>query len=444
MIFLRTQGIKYFVLFILLLILFNPILTFQATHANPEPIFPSNGWPRRDPEDLGFNTTILDRVNRRINTYHIAIDSIQIVRYGYLCYDEFFDFYDFSNIHHMKSVTKSVIATLIGIAHSKGLIPDLDEPVLDIFSDRIILNNDSRKQAMTIRHLLRMQSGFAWNEFSTNYFTTEIEPNNIAFLTNTSNVYPGTWPEYFNHANDITQFIQSSDWIQFILDTPMATDPGTEFNYNTAVSHLLAAILQNKTGVNPENFANQYLFTPLNITDYLWWQDPMGLTIGGSGLWLRPHDMLKIGYLYLNNGTWNGLQIVTPDWVLNSTKNYSPELELIGNGYGYGYQWWMDLGEGYYFADGLGGQHIIVVPEKDLVVVFTAWDSRSISLCNTYILNSIFADLNDSEIAALKPSTTTTGTITTTTEQISSFSIFLGTAALLIVTGFNRKKKRSR
>jgi len=262
----KSQVNKYCKLFVLFIFFLNPVLTLPSTHAIPVTYFPSNGWPQMDPKDLGFDTAKLDLMYQTIINQNLPIDSVQIVRNGYLCYDKFFEFYNYSSIHHMLSVTKSITIILIGIAHSEGFIPDLDELVLDIFSDRTIQNVDSRKQTMTIRHLLSMRSGFSWNEFSTDIFTTEIDPNNYAYHTNTSNSYPGMWLEYYNLANNFPQSINSSDWIQFILDKPMATDPGTEFNYNTAVTHLLSAILQNKTGLNPEDFANQYLFGPLNIT----------------------------------------------------------------------------------------------------------------------------------------------------------------------------------
>jgi hypothetical protein len=395
-----------------------------------------------DPEDLGFDTDRLDQMYEAIIEQNIGIDSIQIVRYGYLCYDKCFEFYNYSDIHNTFSITKSILNILIGIAHSKGFIPDLDEPVFDIFSDRTIQNVDSRKQAITIRHLLKMQSGFSWNELSTPYFTTEIDENDYTFHVNTSNAYPGTWLEYYNPANDLCKLLASSDWVQFILDKPMSLDPGTEFNYNTAVSHLLSAILQNKTELDPEGFANQYLFNPLNISDYLWWQDPMGLNFGGGGLWLRPYDMLKIGYLYLNDGKWNDLQIVPKKWVLDSIKSYTSFVDGI---YGYGYQWWINNENEYYYADGLKGQHIIVNPDKALIVVFTAWDSSSINLCNIYILDSIITDVSVPE-----PTTTVTSSsssestiLSTTTNQTSTSSILFGIAILLIIAVINMRKRRT-
>ncbi len=412
--------------------------------------YPTNGWLRADPEDLGMNSTELDRMYQAIISQNVGIDSIQIVRYGYLCYEEYFEYYNSTNIHNTHSITKSVISALIGIANATGMITNLDEPVVEIFSNRTIQNQDARKEAMTIRHLLEMRSGLDVNDLSVSYTTTSIPFNDFTFRTNTSNVMPGTWVKYLNPVNDFTRLITSDDWIQFALDKPMESDPGTKFAYSDCITHLLSAIIREKTGMNTENFAKQYLFDPLNITEYLWWEDPSGLSMGADGLWLTPHDMLKIGYLYLNLGKWNDAQIIPSDWVIKSTQDYSPE-----SGFDYGYQWWLDSSNDYYYADGWGGQHIIIKPDKDLVVVFTAWDPTSIMLFNAFILDAVVAD-----VSVTCPTTTPTTTSTTTTPPTDSttttkhtsettttsatgFDILLvfGIVTVNLTLAFRRKKK---
>jgi CubicO group peptidase (beta-lactamase class C family) len=399
-----------------------------------------------DPEDLGFDTAKLDQMSQAIIDQNIAIDSIQIARFGYLCYDKYFEYYNYSNIHNTFSVTKSVINALIGIANSTGMITNLDEPVVEIFSNRTIQNLDTRKEAMTIRHLLEMRSGLEVNDLSAAYFIGSISYNDFAFRTDTTTMLSEKWIDSLNPENDYTRLMNSSDWIQFALDKPMDAEPGTKFAYSDCITHLLSAIIREKTGMNTETFAKQYLFDPLNITEYLWWEDPSGLSFGADGLWLTPKDILKIGYLYLNEGKWNEIQIVPTDWVVDSTQTYT----VYNPTYGYGYQWWTNIPNDYYFADGLGGQQIFVKSDLDLVVVFTAWDLRSIEIYSLF--DSFIVDSIDSNVIVPYPTTTipssTSSTITddltttTNTDQTSASSIFLGTVVLLIITQIKRRKMR--
>lgn len=169
----------------------------------------------------------------------------------------------------------------------------------------------------------------------------------------------------------------------------MDRDPGTQFDYNSGASHLLSVILRNKTGMNTVDYADKYLFTPLNITDYHWWNDSKGTTMGCYGLWLQPIDMAKIGYLYLNNGTWNGTPIVPEEWVERSTVGDDVSKE-------YGYQWWINPSENSYYAYGLGGQYIIVMPDKSLVIVITSSEFNQefgpMSIVTGFVLDSIKTD----------------------------------------------------
>ncbi|MFX0209995.1 MAG: serine hydrolase domain-containing protein [Candidatus Hodarchaeota archaeon] len=219
-----------------------------------------------------------------IDHEELGIDSLSVVKNKYLCYEKYFEYYNHSNIHLIHSVTKSVISALIGIANSTGMIQDLDEPVVEIFSNRTIQNLDTRKETMTVRHLLEMKSGLEVNDLSTAYFSEKISHSDFTFRTNTTNVFPGTWLNFLYPDNDFTRLTVSSDWTQFALDKPMAADPGTEWRYSDCITHLLSTIIREKTGMNTEAFAKQYLFDPLNITDYLWWGDPSGLSLGADGL----------------------------------------------------------------------------------------------------------------------------------------------------------------
>ncbi|MFX1253404.1 MAG: serine hydrolase domain-containing protein [Promethearchaeota archaeon] len=305
--------------------------------------WPTTDWLESTPEEQGMNSTKLNQVIDYINAQNFAIDSVVVVRHGYIVLEEYFNpsVSNQSSIHFVYSVTKSFSSALIGIAIQKGFIENVDQKVVDFFSSRIIANLDSRKQNMTIEHLLTMSAGFEWDE----------------------QTYP-----YTDSRNDVRLMMNSSDSVQFVLDRPMVNDPGDEWVYNSGASHLLSAIIEQTTGYTTLDFANKFLFDPLGITDVDWWQDPQGLYYGGFGLYLRARDMAKFGYLYLNNGTWDSEQIVFTDWVAKSTETAFPR----GWDRGYGYQWWTYPQSGVYYALGLYSQTIFVVPNYNMVVVFTA------------------------------------------------------------------------
>jgi CubicO group peptidase (beta-lactamase class C family) len=163
------------------------------------------------------------------------------------------------------------------------------------------------------------------------------------------------------------EMMQASDWVQFVLDRPMAEEPGTRWNYNSGASHLLSAIIQETTGMTALEFAQEHLFGPLGISEVVWSGGNQGRNYGASRLQMTPHDMAKFGYLYLNEGLWDGKQIVPTTWVNASTTNHSPTPQIY-----YGYQWWVMPWAGYYSAIGARGQYITVLPELDMVVVFTS------------------------------------------------------------------------
>lgn len=403
----------------------NQFFNVQIVTANEDIYFPTDEWRTSPPSEQNISSEKLNNMLKAITNQHIGIDSIHVVRNGYLVYEKFYDYYNFTNLHQMWSSTKSIISILIGIANASGFISDLDESIVDIFSDRVFLNLDARKEAITIRHLLKMQSGLAWNEEDVPFLIESISINDYELVTNLSDVNFANWP--FNPELDPRNMMQSSDWIQFTLDKPMVADPGTSFYYNSGNSHLLSAVIQRKTGMNTELFAKNYLFDPLGISDYLWFNDSMGISMGGFGLWLQPFDMLKIGYLFLNNGNWNGNQIVPAAWVEECTQEHNI-------GVGYGYQWWINPPAGFYYSSGFGGQHIFVKSDKNLVVAITATEystGNSLLIFNSFILNSFLEDI---------VTTVSTTTITQTTTKITTFSsifVFLSFAILHI-----KRKKR--
>jgi CubicO group peptidase (beta-lactamase class C family) len=286
-----------------------------------------------------MDSSMLVEMLKSIEDEEIDIDALVVVRNGYVVLDAtVFPFSTFPDAgHDVYSCTKSVVSILIGIAIDEGYIEDVKQPLISFFPDKSVANMDARKEAMTLEHLLTMTTGL-----------------------NCRDSYLYRWDGMF-------QMRSSPDWVQFVLDLPMVVEPGSHFEYCNGASFLLSAILQETTGVDAFQFAKEHLFNPLGISDIRWSSNPRGISIGYSDLELRPEDMAKIGYLYLNEGVWNGEQIVSSAWVQNSTRKYiSASLQE-----GYGYQWWIDE-SGIYMALGYGGQYIIVVPEEDLVVVFVS------------------------------------------------------------------------
>ena len=312
--------------------------TVAATPTSIQPDYwPTEGWRTKAPEEQGMDSELLVKMFDFIQEQNYDIHSVTIIRNGYLVVDATIYPFDQGSKHNIHSCTKSIVSALIGIAIERGYIESTKQPVLSFFPGRTNANLDANKEVMTLEHLLMMASGLECRD------------------------------SYLYRWRGISQMRESDDWAQFMLDLPMAEPPGTKFEYCNGASFLLSAIIQETTGMSASEFAEAHLFGPLGILDVDWPSNPQGITIGWGELRMRPHDMAKIGYLYLNKGQWDGKQIVPTSWVAESTrKHISATLQD-----GYGYQWWI-ANDGVYMALGYAGQYIIVVPEHELVVVFTS------------------------------------------------------------------------
>jgi CubicO group peptidase (beta-lactamase class C family) len=299
--------------------------------------WPGDGWQTSTPEEQGMNSEILADMLGTIQERDDGIDSVTIIRHGYLVADATrYPFHPDSK-HVIHSCTKSIVSALVGIAIEQGYIEGVDQRVLDLLPGRTVANLDADKQAMTLEHVLTMATGLECRD------------------------------SYLHGWSGLEQMAHSDDWVQFVLDLPMVEEPGTRFEYCNGAAFLLSAIIQETTGTTALGFAEQHLLGPLGISDVEWPANPEGISIGWGRLRMKPHDMAKIGYLYLNRGQWDGEQLVPASWVESSTrKQISATLED-----GYGYQWWVD-DSGYCMALGYAGQFVFVVPEQDMVVVFTS------------------------------------------------------------------------
>lgn len=317
-------------------------LMFIPRLRGPEQVFtptywPTEGWQRSTPETQGLDSAKLAEGLLAMREQEIDIHSLLIARNGFVVLDAYFHPYDGSTLHNLASVTKSIMPALVAMAAEQGKL-DLDAPMLSFFPDRIIANRDALKERITVRHLASMSSGLDCTP----------EPDEPTFH----------------------EMMASPDWVQFALDRRVVWEPGTHFVYCSPAMHLLSPILQQATGMTALDFARQNLFAPLGIQDALWLSDPQGFDVGAADLYLHPHDMAKIGYLWLNHGAWNGQQIVPRAWVDESVTLQMAETESEE---AYGYGWWVSRGDDprYYFATGRGGQRITVVPEWNIVVAST-------------------------------------------------------------------------
>jgi CubicO group peptidase (beta-lactamase class C family) len=303
-----------------------------------ESYWPTDGWRTASPEAMGMDSDLLDAAQRQIEERGYLVDSITVVRNGYVVFDTYFPPFEPETKHVIHSCTKSIMSTLIGIAIDDGLIEDVSQPLVSFFPDREIENLDEEKRSITLEHLLSMSSGLDCQD------------------------------SYLYNWRGLERMRSSMDWTQYALNLPVVREPGATFDYCNGGSFLLSAILQEATGMDSLAFAEQHLFGPLGISDVAWRTDPRGVYVGWGDMRLRPHDMAKIGYLFLNEGMWDGEQIVSAEWVHQATQKQITAGTLSD---GYGYQWWVD-GNGYYMALGYGAQFIFVIPDLDLVVVFTS------------------------------------------------------------------------
>jgi len=338
--------------------------------------WPTPEWARSTPEAQSLDLAVLDELDREFASgAHGYIDGMMVFRNGYLVYeseyendyDQLFEgqdqtpsqynyynpdwhpYFERGRLHTMQSISKSVTSALVGIAIGRGEIPSVDVLVAQYFDDYAPSDADPRRGAMTLRHLLNMTSGIDWDETSV---------------------------PYTNSRNSCAAMERSEDWVRYVQNQPMRAAPGEEFAYNSGVTVLLAHILLRATGQQADAYARQHLFGPLGINDFYWKKTPTGLIDAEGGLYLRPEDLAKFGYLYLAGGLWGDQRVLPEGWV---EATMEPAIQPPGVPRHYGYQWWLlpyeSATAGWaYVGLGYGGQRLLVIREYDLVAVFTGWN----------------------------------------------------------------------
>jgi len=344
----------------------RPPAPSNATGPARRDYWPTAGWRTAAPRDQGMDPAVLDDLDTLVPDRYPQVRSLLVVRHGYLVYERYWHGFDAAAGHNSESVTKSVVSALVGIALGERRLKSLDQTVGELLAAHLPKGADRRFGQVTVQQLLTMTSGLAGDDRST---------GGDEGLTE--------------------RLLKSRDWVGHILGRRLTDNPGTSFAYSNASSHLLSAVVADTTGQSTLAFARARLFGPLGINgdnasepavvgppaqerayeqaSVAWPKDPQGYDFGAAWLKLPARDLAKFGYLYLNGGRWDTTQVVPAGYVRASLQPHSRPHLLGEYGYGYGYGWWttrVDAHESF-FAAGLGGQRVQVIPDLDLVVVIT-------------------------------------------------------------------------
>jgi CubicO group peptidase (beta-lactamase class C family) len=343
-----------------------------------------DGWASRSPEDAGLDPVPLRELTERIRSSAQAnIHSVLVVRYGRLAYEQYFVGNDEAwgealgrvsfnpdTMHDLRSVTKSVVSLLVGIALDHKLIGSIEDPVFAYFPDCVDLRTPAKDQVL-LKHLLTMSSGLEWDQYR-----------------------PVTDP-----MNSEIRMIRAPDPYRFALDRSVAAPPGKIWVYSSGATELLGKVVSRVAGEPLDDFARKHLLEPLNIADFAWMRLPKNSApCASSGLRLRSRDLAKLGHLVLRRGEWNGQRIISARWIDQclTPQIGGPEI------YFYGFQWMLGRSLvrqreiSWAVATGLGGQRLFVIPALDLIVAITAGlytgplqYSLPLQILNRHVLDAI-------------------------------------------------------
>ncbi len=331
------------------------------TYSQPKEI--GDGWKTSNLKSQNIDTTLIYKLFNKIKKEN-KIHSVLLIKNGQLIIEEYFKGHSANEPHDLRSATKSIRSILMGIAIDKGFIENIDDPISKYLKSPTPNKNlDERKDKITIKHLLTMSSGLDCNDFDKKSKGQE------------------------------DKIYRKKDWLQYAVDLPMVNESGTISNYCSIGTVIVAEIISQASGMTIDKFAEQYLFIPLGIENVIWGHTSSKKVIpSAKRLYMTSRDMAKIGQLILNNGKWNDKQIISKNWVNEST---TMKTKISGNDYAY--LWWnipFKLNEKLTVsktASGNGGQYIIIIPEMDMVAIFTggAYNSQDAQLAFD-IMNGIF------------------------------------------------------
>ncbi len=332
------------------------------------PVQLDDGWETSSLLDAGLNENYMITLMNELETIEDhRIHSLLIIKDGKLVFEEYFPGekfnlaqymgetgFDMNDNHNLCSATKSFTSALIGIAIDKNFMKNVKHGIYEFFPDhRVFMISSPEKRMINVENLLTMSSGITWDD----------------------ETYP-----YSDSRNDLYQLFNTNDPVAYILSRDLYAAPGTVFRYSNCNSNLLGEIIKKASGQSLDDFARDYLFSKMGITNYEWQMLPNNVVFASGDLRLRPRDMAKFGYLFLKKGMWGEERIISEEWIDISTAKFF-DVSNDTNGFnwadGYGYHWWQwerinGIKFDAYFASGWGGQWIIVNPENELVIVSTA------------------------------------------------------------------------
>jgi CubicO group peptidase (beta-lactamase class C family) len=296
--------------------------------------WPTRAWPVLDPADAGMSAEQLELADQEIAAAYPDITGVVVIRRGAIAFERYYGTeYGQDDPVKIRSITKSVTGTLIGMAIADGALT-LESTIGDLIPDLIPAGADPLTPSITVEHLLTMTAGWAWDIHT-----------------------------------DYPAIIGSEHWTDLTLGLPVAYEPGTFYAYNTGGSHLLSVIVEAATGMDTIKYADSRLFGPIGINRPRWQRSPQGHVSGGFGLELNARDLARFGLLALRSGEWDAEQIVPAEWIAAAT-TYKSTGDTTGYA-AYGYQWWVIPESPYqaYFGLGFGSNYLYVAPALDLVVV---------------------------------------------------------------------------
>lgn len=296
----------------------------------------NNTWNITTLEEEGMNQRKVEEFIEIIEKENKPIHSLVIIKNENIVKDISFKGYTSKEKHAIYSCSKSITSLLIGKTIQQGAIKDVNQRVLDFFPEITISEENILVKNMTIENLLTMSTGLEWDDHMN---------------------YDAMW--------------DNSNPVEYFFSRAVECIPGTKFTYCSGVVHILQFILERVTGEEVFSYSKKVLFDPLDISEVSWEKEDNGLL---GSIEISPLDMAKIGHMCLKMGMWKGKEIISEQWIKNSTAkhiNTPNNLNEVTNfGAGYGYLWWRNKFGGFH-ANGFGGQYMFVVPESDLVVVFT-------------------------------------------------------------------------
>ena len=337
----------------------SPIITFDYPKKISKGVYwPSDEWQKGI--IVSPNGCVLfENLSKQISRELPFVNSFMVVYRGYNVYEDFFNGLQPDDLQLQQSVAKSITSALVGIALYREEIPSLDLSIGEVLPKYFASNQSSISPHISIRDALSMRSGI------------EFDVLNLM----------GKFEDYKEYNVYIDNQLQGQ-LISDILSAHQAYEPGTVWQYSTADTQIVSTMFQELVGQSLSEYANQNLFEPLGIKNYIWRHDGDGVTVGGGLLWLRPVDMAKFGFLFLKNGYWDGNPIVPEEWVQASTQPQGKAVNTKSKANGpitnYGYQWWLlepgfgSIPNGAFQALGYGGQMILIIPDIDTVIVATS------------------------------------------------------------------------